>query len=213
MKRLQRGVLLVIGDEMKNKKNLLIAFVFHILIVIPILFFASHEGILGKKMKELSVMLIPKPKIEEIQKTVTPPSPVIPPLDIPKPVSQPTIPQIVSPSIPSAAPAAVALPAFDFSDGAKAVRTLNDPTQIYKSYVEHYVKTLWIVPDNIAGIVEMEVIIDKNGQITSTKMVAKNDDLWAASVLDVFKKVKNFPKVPPQGFPLTFNIRFDTQNE
>lgn len=199
---------------MKNKKNLLIAFVFHLLIVLPVLFFASHEGILGKKMKELTVMLIPKPKIEEVQKTpVAPPVPVIPPIDIPKPVAQ-SVPQEASqPSVPAIAPAAVALPAFDFSDGAKAVSTLNDPNQLYKSYVEHYVKAVWNVPDSIAGMVDMEVTIDKGGRITSTKMIAKNDDLWAGSVLDVFKKIKNLPKPPPQGFPLTFTVRFDTTTE
>ena len=43
-----------------SKVNLTISLIFHSLLVLAIVFFAAREGMLGKKLKEITVTMAPK---------------------------------------------------------------------------------------------------------------------------------------------------------
>ena len=87
-----------------RKRNFLIAAVLHILIIFPLVFFASREGMLGKKMQTLTVVLVPNPKVEEVKPRTEPPKVEVPKAAIP--MEQPkAVPQTVQAPLPAAAPA------------------------------------------------------------------------------------------------------------
>ena len=43
-----------------SKINLTISFIFHGAIILAVFFFAAREGILGKKLKQITVTMVPK---------------------------------------------------------------------------------------------------------------------------------------------------------
>ena len=45
-----------------SKVNLTISFIFHGIIILVVFVFAAREGMLGKKLKQLSVTMVPKEK-------------------------------------------------------------------------------------------------------------------------------------------------------
>lgn len=195
-----------------SKTNIAIAVAFHAILLFVIVFFASKEGMLGKKMQTLSVVLVPKSKVEEVVKTkVEQPRVEVPKTTIPseQPKTQ-TAPPVapVQAEVPAVAPAAAQLPSFSFNDGAKEVQNISDPIQLYKSYMEHYLKSKWNTPNN-DGIVEIDMIIDEKGRILSSQFQVKEGEQWGASVVQLLQRVTSFPKPPPKGFPSKFKIRFD----
>src|SRR5262245_32152967 len=128
-----------------SKVNLTISLVFHSVLVLAIFFFAAHEGMLGKKLKQLTVTMVAKekkpepPKEKPLEPKVPPPKPLETPktmAPVPKVETVNTPPPPAVDTAPAVAPAAVSLPAFDFSDGAKAVQSISDPNAIYKALVE-----------------------------------------------------------------------------
>jgi hypothetical protein len=196
-----------------RKQNLILAVIFHVLVIVPLVFLASHEGMLGKKMQTLSVTLVPKSKVEEIKPKVEPPR-----LDTPKvtlPTEQPktvlrTV-QAPSPTIsPAVAPPPAEMPAINFSDGAKEVNTMTDPIQLYKVYLESHIKSQWITPQSdFETLVEMS--ITSKGEVSPIAIVSNNGDKdWTKSVNDTLAKIKILSRPPPKGFPNHFQIRFDT---
>ena len=196
-----------------RKQNLIIAAIFHVLIIVPLIFFASHEGMLGKKMKTLSVIMMPKPKVEEVK-----PKAEQPRLETPKvalPTEQPkAVPQTVQAPLPSAVPAVapppVQMPTIDFSDGAKEVQTVTDPIQLYKAYLESHIKSQWNTPQSdFETLVEMS--ITPEGKISPIAIVSNTGDKnWTESVNDALARVKILSRPPPKGFPNHFQIKFDT---
>src|SRR5258708_10388590 len=110
------------------KVNVTISLIFHALTFAAGAYWAAHEGVLGKKLQELSVILVPKekkpdekkaePKVEQVKK-----------IDQPKAVEQakaaPAAAKAVAPPPPAAdrtaaAPPPAGLPSFSFSDRAPA---------------------------------------------------------------------------------------------
>src|SRR5438067_845710 len=97
-----------------SKINLTISVVFHSVLILVIFVFAAREGMLGKKLKELTVTMVPKEKKPEPPKE-KPPEPKV---ESPKPeeakvnVPQPKVetaqapPPAASDAAPVAAPAA-----------------------------------------------------------------------------------------------------------
>ena len=194
-----------------RRQNLIIAAVLHILIIVPLIFFASHEGMLGKKMQTLSVALVPKTKIEEPKSKVESPKMEVPktavPIELPKPVVQSVA--TPPPSINSTvAPTAVDVPSFAFNDGAKDVISTSDPIELYKMYMQSYIKSQWSTPEGFDKVTDVYISIDAEGHILSTSFDQGNDK-WDLSIVSVFKRLKAFPKAPPKNFPLRFKIRFD----
>ncbi len=64
------------------KVNVTISLIFHVLIFVAGAYWAAHEGVLGKKLQELSVILVPKekkpdekkaePKVEQVKRRPRP---------------------------------------------------------------------------------------------------------------------------------------------
>ena len=196
-----------------KRSNLIIAAVFHILVIIPLIFFASHEGMLGKKMQTLSVVMMPKPKVEEIKPRVEPSK-----VEVPKatmPVEQPkSVPQTVQAPLPSAAPAVAPppaeMPAINFSDGAKEVQTVTDPIRLYSALIESQFKSHWNTPQSDYETL-VEISITPKGEVSPIAIVSNTGDKdWTKSVNDALAKVKVLSRPPPKGFPNHFQIRFDT---
>ena len=136
-----------------GKVNLIISVIFHSVLIFAVFYFAAREGMLGKKLKQLTVTMVPKEKKPEPPKE-KPPEPKIEP---PKPTETPKVavntPKLDTPAAPppptgnsgapAAAPAPAELAAFNFSDGAKTVDTIADANGVYKALVEHSLRSRW----------------------------------------------------------------------
>jgi len=209
-----------------SKVNLTLSLVFHGALVLVIVFFAAREGMLGKKLKEITVTMAPKEKKPEPPKE-KPPEPKVEP---PKPVETPKVASLAPPppvqnvappppiqEAPIAAPAAVNLPAMDFSDGAKDVQSVSDPNLIYKGLVEHALRSRWNRPEDIADekfVAEVELSVDSDGNVTGSRWLKGSGDLrWDNSVKAVITATKVLSRPPPKGFPAKFVTRFDVESQ
>jgi protein TonB len=208
------------------KTNLVISVVFHAVVVAVMIFFAAREGILGNKLKEIAVVIVPKEKPPEPPKE-KPPEPKIeePKVEEPKPIEAPK--EIPPPEpakvaatppagdmAPIAAPAAAVLPDFAFSDGAKIVETsTNAPVAFYKNYVEYTLRSNWERPEGIGDdnyVAEVEVRVDRSGILTGyTWQRGSGDKRWDDSVKKTLAGTKAMNRPPPKDFPAKFLVRFD----
>ena len=59
-----------------SKVNLTISFIFHGILIVIVFFFAAREGLVGKKLKQLAVTMVPKEKKIEPPKE-KPPEPKV----------------------------------------------------------------------------------------------------------------------------------------
>ena len=208
-----------------SKVNLTLSLIFHGALVVVIVFFAAREGMLGKKLKEITVTMAPKEKKPEPPKE-KPPEPKLEP---PKPNETPKVAAIAPPpaaqnvappppvqETPIAAPAAVNLPAMDFSDGAKDVQSVSDPNAIYKGLVEHALRSRWNRPEDIADdnyVAEVELAIDHDGNVSMVRWVkGSGDSRWDNSVRAAIAATKVISRPPPKGFPGSFIARFDVES-
>jgi len=202
-----------------SKVNLLISFTFHAVLVVALLYFAAREGLLGKKLKKISIQMVkeqqpPKPKPEPPK--VEPPKLEPPKVEPPKMVEthREAAPPVVAP--PVVAPSTTELPSFDF-DGGKVVETSSDPVQLYKGFVEYSLRSKWNRPDDVADdnyVAEMDLAIDRKGNILDTRWKKSSGDAqWDHSIQEVFNVVKNIGRPPPTNFPPHIIIRFDVQPE
>jgi outer membrane biosynthesis protein TonB len=206
-----------------SKVNLTISFIFHGILIMVVFFFAAREGMLGKKLKQLSVTMTrekkpeppkekpPEPKVE------TPKTDQANKMNVPQPkVDTASAPPPAAGLVPpAAAPAAVSLPAFSFSDGAKTVETISDPNGIYKALVEHSLRSRWNRPEDIADetyVAEIELNVDSKGRVADTRWLkGSGDKRWDDSVKTVIAQTKVISKPPPKGFPEKFIVRFDVE--
>lgn len=206
-----------------SKINLIISSVFHGVLILVIFVFAAREGMLGKKLKELTVTMVPKEKKPEPPKEKPPEPKVEPPkteeakVDVPQPKAQTAqAPPPASDAAPAVAPAAVALPSFDFSDGAKDVQSINDPNGVYKALVEHQLRSRWNRPEDMADdnfVAEVELTIDKTGNVDNTRWVRGSGDArWDKSVKEAVADFKSINRPRPKGFPEKFVVRFDVES-
>jgi TonB family protein len=209
-----------------SKVSLTLSLTFHGALVLVIVFFAAREGMLGKKLKEITVTMAPKEKKPEPPKE-KPPEPKVEP---PKPVETPKVAAVEPPprienvappppvtESPIAAPAPVNLPAMDFSDGAKDVQSISDPNLIYKGLVEHALRSRWNRPEDIADekfVAEVELSVDSDGNVTGSRWLKGSGDLrWDNSVKAVISATKVLSRPPPKGFPAKFVTRFDVESQ
>jgi len=198
--------------------------VFHGLLAACILFFAAKEGLLGKKLKQLAVTMVkekkpeppkekpPEPKVEQ-------PKPEEPKAAVPQPkMDAPSAPPppAVGDAAPAVAPAATALPSFDFSDGAKDVQSISDPNGIYKALVEHSLRSHWNRPEDMTDddfVAEVELTVDKSGTVEDSRWVkGSGNSRWDKTVKDAVAQLKTISRPPPQGFPQKFVVRFDVES-
>jgi outer membrane biosynthesis protein TonB len=188
--------------------------------------FAAREGILGKKLRELTVLIAPEAKKPEPPKEKPPePKPELPkPVEAPKAVVAAVQPvQSVAPAPPpvassgaAAAPPAAILPSFDFSDGAKAVGTSSDQAGLYKSQVEFSLRSHWNRPDapeDEKFVAEVQLDMDPAGNIIDWRLVkGSGDPRWDDSVKAAMKATPNIGRPRPKNFPEQFLVRFDVQS-
>jgi TonB family protein len=207
-----------------SKVNLIVSGVFHALLIAAVFLFAAHEGILGKKLKELTVVMVPKEKKPEPPKE-KPPEPKIEPPKAPEPpkvaMAQPKVQTAVAPppaqeSAPAVAPPAAVLSGLDFSDGAKAVQTISDPNGIYKALVEHTLLSRWNRPEDVeedSFAVEVEVTLDPAGKVKGYRWLnGSGNGRWDDSVKEALAQTKTISRPPPKAFPPVFVVRFDVES-
>lgn len=205
-----------------SKINLIISLVFHSILVACIFYFAAKEGLLGKKLKQLTVTMEkvkkpepPKEKPEEPK--VQPQKTQEAKASVPQPkVETAAAPPPTTTAAPEAAPAAVALPSFAFSDGAIDVQSISDPNGIYKNLVEHALHSNWNRPQDMADddfTAEVELTIDKSGDVEGSRWVkGSGNERWDQSVRDAVAQLKTIGRAPPKGFPHQFVVRFDVES-
>lgn len=206
---------------MFSKRTVALVFGLHAVAIIGIGFFASREGMLGQKMKALTVALVPKekppvvekPKVE--QPKVEVPQPITPKQEIVQQTAPPPKTESVAP--PVVVPPASELPSIQFNDGAKDVLTTSDPIQLYKSQIEFSLRSQWKRPENLHDenyVAMVEITVDNKGKIVDNKWLSgSGDSIWDSSVKKVFTEVRSISRPPPKGFPNTFQVKFDTANE
>lgn len=204
-----------------SKVNLTISVIFHSTLILAVFFFAAREGMLGKKLKEITVTMVPKekkpepPKEKPAEPKVEPPKLAEAPksIAIAPPRAETAVPAPVS-SAPSVAPAAVSLPAFEFNDGAHDVQT-GDASSVYKGLVEHALRSHWNRPDNIEDdtfVAEVELTVDAQGNVAGYRWIkGSGNRLWDDSVKTAVAGTKEISRPPPKGFPPSFVVRFDVE--
>lgn len=209
-----------------SKVNLIISVTFHTLLVVGVFLLAAHEGMLGKKLQALTVIVPPKevkkepeavkPKIVE-QKPVEQKQAETPKVASAPPPVQAAVPPPPADSAPAAAPAAVVLPSMDFEDGAIKVTTASDPKELYKLLIEGALRTRWARPEDLQDdsfVADVEVNIDAKGNITGSRLVkSSGDSRWDNSVKAAVAAIKTLSHAPPKGFPPSVTARFDVQTE
>ena len=207
-----------------SKINLTISFIFHGLLILVVFFFAAREGLVGKKLKQLAVTMVPKEKKPEPAKekpaepkTETAKTDQAPKMAVPQPKAENAAapPPAAGDTAPAVAPAAASLPAFEFSDGAKAVETISDPNGIYKALIEHTLRSRWNRLEDIADetyVAEVELSVDAKGRVTDYHWLkGSGDKRWDDSVKAVVAQTKTISRPPPKGFPQQFPVRFDVE--
>ncbi len=208
-----------------SKVNLIVSLVFHTLLILAVFFFAAREGMLGKKLKQITVTMVPKEKPPEPPKQKPPEPKIETPkvAETPKPALAPEPPKVETASAPppveaapAAAPAAVDVPAFQFSDGAKEVQSVSDPNLIYKDLVERALRNRWNRPEDIDDqnfVADVEISVDRSGEITgSTWVRGSGNQRWDDSVKNALAKTKAISRPPPKNFPAKFLVRFDVES-
>ena len=201
-----------------SKVNLTISLVFHAVLVGGLLYFAAHEGLLGKKIQKIAVDMV-KEKPPEKPKEPEKPK-VEPPKEQPK-IEQPKMVEETKPAPPSVAPPVVApasteVPSFEF-EGGKTVNSENNPVQLYKGYMEYALRAKWNRPENMDDadwVAEVQVNVDKAGSLSRVVwQKGSGNEKWDQSVKDVFKVVQTIDRRPPTNFPPQVVIRFDVEEE
>ena len=207
-----------------SKVNLTISFVFHGILILVVFFFAAREGMLGKKLKQLSVTMTkerkpepPKEKPRETKVETPKTEQATAKVNVPPPKAEPVAapPPVANVVAPAAVPAAVSLPAFDFNDGAKEVQTISDPNALYKALVENGLRSRWDRPDDLADekyAADVELTIDPKGRVTGSRWLnGSGNKRWDDSVKAVVAQTKTISRPPPKGFPEKFLVRFDVE--
>lgn len=208
-----------------SKVNLSISFVVHASLIGALVFFAAKEGLLGKKLKQLTVTMVPKEKKLEPPKEKPPEPKAEPPKPAEAPKSAPQAPKVETAATPPppaandtpvAAPPPAIVSGFDFQDGAKEVQTISDPNGIYKAMVEHAMKSHWDRDDNVDDskyAAEVEISVDSKGKLTEANWLSlSGNSRWDAAVKSAVAQTKTLSKAPPKGFPSKFVVRFDVES-
>ena len=207
-----------------SKINLTISFIFHGLLILVVFFFAAREGLVGKKLKQLAVTMVPKEKKPEPAKEKpAEPKPETaktdqgPKVAVPQPRAETAAaaPPPVGDTAPAVAPPTAILSGMDFSDGAKEVQTVSDPNGLYKALIEHTLRSRWNRPEDIADeayVAEVELNVDAKGRVTDYRWLkGSGDKRWDDTVKAVVAQTKTISRPPPKGFPQQFPVRFDVE--
>ena len=205
-----------------SKVNLTISIIFHTLIFSAVAYWAAHEGLLGSRIKELTVTMAPKEKKPEPPKAKAPEPKVLAakPVETPRAAAPPPAPVAVAPppsaaaAAPAVAPAAVVLPDMIF-DGGKAVETVSDPNAVYKNVIEQALHSRWNRPDDVddhAYVAELALNINPEGKVSGYQWNKRSgDSRWDKSIEAAVASTKDIGQAPPKGFPTSIIVRFDVE--
>ena len=203
-----------------SRINVLVALVFHAVLVFVVLYYAARSGMIGERLKNLTVSMVKEPPPEK-PKEPDKPAPPSPPeltkesvpaaVTIAPPSAPVTAPPVVD--LPAVtAPASADLPSFVFSDGAKPVET-GTPARLYKNFVEYTLRANWDRPTDVSDInysVDVEIRVDPSGKITgSSWKKSSGDKRWDDSVRKAIESTRALNRPPPAGFPEEVLVRFD----
>ncbi|HEV7924130.1 MAG TPA: TonB C-terminal domain-containing protein [Verrucomicrobiae bacterium] len=202
---------------------MLLAAIFHGLIVGVLLYFAAREGLLGKQIKKIAVEMVKeKPKPPEKPKEPEKPKVDVAKVEAPKvaevariqPPKETAPPPSGIAAPPTVAPPVAELPAFEF-EGGKTVVTSSDPAQLYKGLLEAALRFNWERPkdvDDHTNLAEVEVAVDSAGDITDPVWKKKSGQKqWDESVLLAIASTKKMNRPPPTNFPPRVVVRFDVE--
>jgi TonB C terminal len=205
-----------------TKVDLIVSLTIHALVFFFVFIFAAREGVLGTRLKEITVAIVPEEKPPpEPEK---PPPPVVePPKEEPKivenapppPISAPPPVQTASAPAPVAVAPAPVVPAdFNFNDGAKEVITgTNGAALVFKSQVEYLLRSNWERPSDLEDdgyVAEVELSLDSGGHITNYVFKKKSGNpQWDDSVARAMAATKIISLPQPKGFNGKFLVRFD----
>jgi TonB family protein len=205
------------------RTNLIISVVFHVILFGFGAWWAANEGLLGKKMQELSVLLVPKEKkpdkVAEKKPEVKPDEPKkVEEVKTTQPKTTETVaklpppPAYIDTSTAPPPPPPVVDTGFTFGE-----ETLNDPVEKYKGLIESTLLGRWNRPadvEDLGYVVEIEVSLDPQGKISGYAwQKGSGNKKWDDSVKQVLASVKGLPAAPPKKFPVKFTIRFDVTTE
>jgi TonB-like protein len=202
---------------------MLISLVFHGVIALAVLYLAARSGVLGKKVKSLTVVMEKpaekpkppeKPKQEE-PKIETPKT--VAKTEAPKEIVQaPPPPSSAVEAPPAAAPPAVDMSSFSFNEGGRDVTSL-DPIQLYKSTIESAYYARWNRPENMEDNTyeaEVEVSVDRSGALHDPVWKkGSGNSKWDDSVRQAIASTKAIMRPPPTNFPSHFTVKFDVAAE
>jgi outer membrane biosynthesis protein TonB len=207
-----------------SKVNLLISLVFHGLIAVAVLYFAARSGVLGNKIKSLTVVM---EKPAEKPKPPDKPKEQAPKVDVPKQVAKIDVPKetVQAPPPPAnaveAPPAAAPPPAdmngFSFNEGGRQVDTETDPVQLYRRSLESEFRSRWNRPedgDDHAFEAEVQISVDRSGQISNPVWIkGSGNSRWDDSVRKAIAQTKSIGRAPPTNFPPRVTVVFDVASE
>jgi hypothetical protein len=213
---------MVPGSQQRRKRNsskvnLLISFIFHLALVLVLVYLAARSGILGDQMKKISIQIVKEHKPPE--KPKPPPPHIEPPKAPPKIVTAPKIAVAKAPpptAAPVVAPPAQVLPSFDFG-GGKAVATSSDPCELYRGAIQYAFQSKWNRPDNVDDdkyVDEIRVSVSPDGQIRNPQWEKSSGNaVWDDSVRKAIEAVTSMDRPPPTNFPSSVVIKFDVAEE
>jgi hypothetical protein len=218
----------VIHSQHSNRKknsakvNLTISIVLHALVFAAGAYWAAHEGYLGKKIQELSLMLVPKevkeePKKEEAKTEEVKKVEPVKPAEIRRAIEE-TVAKAPPPPTPAdlgnaaAPPPPTELPAFVFDTAGDSK---NDPVNIYCGQIEKAIRMKWQRPsdiDDLSYAAEIEVSLNATGKITAFDWKkGSGNKKWDDSVKLAMSQTTSLDAAPPKDFPNKFVVRFDVQ--
>ena len=200
--------------------SLTLSLVMHGILFLVVFVWAAKTGRLDPVLKAFDVVLDKKekkaePKKEEPkqQKPEEKKPEEQPKLTAPPPIQNNAAPP-PSDSAPAVAPPPAVMADFAFSDGAKVVESsTNAPVLYYKNMVEFTLRSNWERPGGIADdafVAMVEVRMDAKGNLLGNRLKqGSGNSKWDDSVRQALKSTKSVDQVPPPGFPMVFDVRFD----
>jgi hypothetical protein len=220
---------MLVGTEKRKKRNstkinLVISACFHAVLVGAVLYFAAHEGWLGKQAQYLTAF-IEQPKPPEKPKEMPKPKEEVAKVDVPKAPDVPKPPPIVethtAPPPSSVAPTAVAPPPADaptFSFGEGADVKSGDAVEVYRDMLRRALELNWDRPtdnDDHTNVAEVEIAVDKQtGKISNAGFKMKSGQKeWDDSVQTAIASTPPVKTRVPTNFPSRVVVRFDVREQ
>jgi TonB family protein len=188
------------------KSNLTLSIILHVILFGFAAWWAANEGMLGKKMQELSVLLVPREKKADKPVEKKAEQKAAEEKKVEETKTTPTKTTATETTAKTTAPPPPPPPVIDTS-------TAPPPPPPAVDVVEKALLGRWQKPsegDDLNYVVEIELALDASGNITSLDWKkSSGNPKWDDSVKKALNGVKALPSAPPKGFPAKFVVRFD----